>query len=66
MPPSIQELERRLRGRGDTPEDQICVRMERAGWEMEQRLWYDYVVVNDDADACAQEILHIIAEKAKN
>ena len=66
MPPSIQELERRLRGRGDTPEDQICVRMERAGWEMEQRLWYDYVVVNDDADACAQEILHIIAEKANN
>ena len=25
---------------------------------------YDYVVVNDDADACAEEILHIIAEKA--
>jgi guanylate kinase len=66
MPPSIQELERRLRGRGDTPEDQICVRMERAVWEMEQRRWYDYVVVNDDADACAEEILHIIAEKAKN
>jgi guanylate kinase len=31
---------------------------------MEQRFWYDYVVVNDDADACAEEILHIIAEKA--
>ena len=64
MPPSVEELERRLRGRGDTPEDQIKVRMERAVWEMEQRVWYDYVVVNDDADACAEEILHIIAEKA--
>ena len=64
MPPSMQELERRLRGRGDTPEDQIKVRMERAVWEMEQKAWYDYVVVNDDADVCAQEILHIIAEKA--
>jgi guanylate kinase len=64
MPPSMEELERRLRGRGDTPEDQIKVRLERAVWEMEQRFWYDYVVVNDDADVCAEEILHIIAEKA--
>lgn len=62
MPPSIEELERRLRGRGDTPEDQIQMRMERAKWEMEQRFWYDHVVVNDDAERCADEILKIIAE----
>ncbi len=62
MPPSAQELERRLRGRGDTPEDQIAMRMERAVWEMEQRFWYDHVVVNDDAERCAEEILKIIAE----
>lgn len=62
MPPSMQELERRLRSRGDTPEDQIALRMERAIWEMEQRGWYDYVVVNDDADRCADEILHILSE----
>ena len=62
MPPSMEELERRLRGRGDTPEDQIIMRMERAGWEMEQRSWYDHVVVNDDAVRCAEEILNIIAE----
>ena len=37
MPPSMEELERRLRGRGDTPEEQIVMRMERAVWEMEQR-----------------------------
>ncbi len=60
MPPSLEELERRLRGRGDTPEDQIRIRMERAGWEMEQRSWYDYVVTNDDAERCAEEILNII------
>lgn len=60
MPPSIQELERRLRGRGDTPEDQIRMRMERATWEMEQRSWYDYVVTNDDARRCADEILAIL------
>ena len=62
MPPSVEELERRLRGRGDTPEDQIVMRMERAVWEMEQRVWYDHVVVNDDAERCADEILKIIAE----
>ena len=62
MPPSMQELERRLRGRGDTPEEQIKLRMERAVWEMEQRVWYDHVVVNDDPERCADEILKIIAE----
>ena len=61
MPPSVEELERRLRGRGDTPEDQIKIRMERAGWEMEQSSWYDHVVTNDDAQRCAEEILNIIA-----
>lgn len=60
MPPSMEELERRLRGRGDTSEEQIQMRMTRAIWEMEQRSWYDYVVVNDDADRCAEEILNII------
>lgn len=62
MPPSLEELERRLRGRGDTSEEQIDLRMARAHWEMEQRSWYDHVVTNDDAERCAEEILKIIAE----
>ena len=64
MPPSRQELERRLRSRGDTSEEQIRMRLERASWEMEQRSWYDYVVVNDDPRRCADEILTIIANLA--
>ena len=64
MPPSVEELENRLRKRGDTSPEQIALRLERARWEMEQRSWYDHVVVNDDADRCAEEILKIIAEKA--
>ena len=64
MPPSMEELERRLRGRGDTSDEQIAIRMERAKWEMEQRSWYDYVVVNDRLSDCVNEILNIIAEKA--
>jgi len=61
MPPSVEELERRLRGRGDTSDEQIAMRMERAKWEMEQRHWYDHTVVNDDLDRCVEEVLKIIA-----
>ena len=64
MPPSAEELEQRLRGRGDTSEDQILLRLQRANWEMEQRTRYDYVVINDQVDTCADEILKIIADKA--
>ena len=64
MPPSREELERRLRGRGDTSEDQIAIRLNRAAWEMEQSAHYDYVVVNDQVETCADKILEIIAEKA--
>ena len=66
MPPSMEELERRLRGRGDTPEDQIAIRLDRAKWEMEQRSWYDHVVVNDEPQACAEAILNIIAQTAND
>lgn len=61
-PPSLEELERRLRSRGDTPEEQMAERIERARWEIAQSPKYDHVVVNDDLDRCVQEILDIIAE----
>ena len=61
MPPSMEELERRLRDRKDTPEDQIRIRLERATWEMEQRFWYDHVVVNDELERCVDEVLAILA-----
>lgn len=63
-PPSIEALEARLRGRGDTSAEQMKLRLDRAAWEMEQGALYDYFVINDQVDACAEEILRIIAEKA--
>ena len=63
-PPSLSALEKRLRSRGDTSDDQIRIRLERAAWETEQGEKYDYIVINDQVEACADEILHIIAEKA--
>ena len=63
MPPSVEELERRLRSRGDTPEDQIALRMERAKWEMDQRSWYDHVVVNDVLEECVKQMTEIIGHE---
>ena len=63
-PPSMEELERRLRGRGDTGEAQLLERTERAYWEMEQSKKYNYIVINDQVDTCADAILNIIAEMA--
>ena len=62
-PPSAEELERRLRSRGDTSEEQIRLRQERVAWEIAQSERYDYIVVNDQVEACAERILNIIAEK---
>lgn len=60
LPPSYEELENRLRGRGTEPEDVILKRLEAAKSEMQFADRYDYVVVNDDADRAADEILQII------
>ena len=62
-PPSLEELERRLRGRGDTSEEQIKIRQERVRWEMEQSEKYDHIVINDQVEACVAEILAIMNEQ---
>lgn len=55
MPPSRAELERRLRGRGQDPEESIQLRLRNAGHEVAQVHLFDWVVVNDDLeDALAQ------------
>ena len=63
-PPSLEELERRLRGRGDTTEEQIALRTARVQWEMEQSKKYDHIVINDQVEACVDAILNIIAQAA--
>ncbi len=61
-PPSMEELEKRLAGRGDTSPEQMQLRLGRVQWEMEQGQKYDYYVLNDQVEACAEAILKIIAE----
>lgn len=62
-PPSMEELENRLRGRGtDTPES-IQKRLSRAKEEIKLAPTYDEQVVNDDVDRCADEIYALITAK---
>lgn len=61
-PPSLQELERRLRSRGTEDEERLADRLTKAGWELEQRSWFDHVVVNDDVDRASSHVAAIIEE----
>lgn len=60
LPPSIDELMRRLIGRGTETENSIDLRVERAKEEMRHWNEYDYVVVNDHLEEAAKEIESIV------
>ncbi len=60
LPPSMQELERRLRARGTDSEDVIESRMRRAASEIGHWGEYDYVLINEDMDHCLAEVQAII------
>jgi len=61
LPPSMEELERRLRSRGTDSEDVIQSRMTRAASEIGHWGEYDYVLINEDMDECLAEVQSIIA-----
>ncbi|MEW6593534.1 MAG: guanylate kinase [Thermodesulfobacteriota bacterium] len=65
-PPSWQELEKRLRGRGTEAADTMQIRLDNARKEMAEAHWYDYLIVNDDL-AAATEMLKavILAERCR-
>ncbi|CAO3355790.1 guanylate kinase [Azospirillum melinis] len=61
LPPSVSELERRLRGRGQDSEEVIANRMAKASNEISHWPEYDYVIVNSDVTesiAAVESILH--------
>jgi guanylate kinase len=66
LPPSIDELRRRLTGRGTDSAEVIAARMERARAEISHWDGYDYVVINDDVEACYTQVCEILhAERMK-
>lgn len=60
LPPSLDELRRRLTGRGTDSPEVIAGRMARAQAEISHWDGYDYVVVNDDIDACFAKVVEIL------
>ena len=60
LPPSIGELERRLRSRGTDSDAVIQSRMDRARAEIGHWDAYDYVVINDDVEACFGKVRMIL------
>ncbi len=60
LPPSLEELERRLRGRGTETEEKIRSRLSQAEREIAKSGSYDYRVVNDDVERAAGEIVQIM------
>lgn len=56
VPPSRQELEKRIRARGQDSDDEISRRLERARLEMERYLDYDYVVINEDVNRAGEAV----------
>ena len=66
LPPSMDELERRLRSRGTDSEQVVADRMSRAAAEISHWPEYEYVLVNRDMDECLAEVRAIVrAERLK-
>jgi guanylate kinase len=61
LPPSVAELERRLRARALDPDDVIKRRMAKAADEMSHWAEYDYVVINRDIDKAFSDVCAILA-----
>ena len=60
MPPSFEELKRRLVGRGTESEELIEKRLRSALDEIRRAEEYDYIIVNDDAAAASQSLMSVI------
>ncbi len=64
MPPSIEELEARIIGRGSETEETKQRRLKEALEEIEQSDKYDYVVVNDNLDAAVERVGQIMKRES--
>jgi guanylate kinase len=66
IPPSMEALSQRIRGRGTESEEAVRLRLEQAPRWIEEGLEYDYVIVNDDLQKAVRTLQSIIeAEKCR-
>lgn len=64
-PPSLEELEKRLRGRGTETEEAVAARMETARVELSRKMEYDIRLVNDDLDVATAALVGYVNEQAE-
>src|SRR3546814_17926033 len=60
LPPSLRELERRLRSRATDSDEVIAARMERAAAAIGHWDGYDYVLINKDIESCFEQVKKIL------
>ncbi len=66
LPPSLEELKKRLRRRDSEDEEALQIRLERAGFELSQADRFDCSVVNDDLQTAVREITALISDFISN
>ncbi|MBQ7254879.1 MAG: guanylate kinase [Oscillospiraceae bacterium] len=62
-PPSMEVLRERLEGRGDTSPELIEKRLKQAHWELQQAAHYDHIIINDNVQSAAEQILAILTDR---
>ena len=65
-PPSLKELERRLRQRGTDSDSAIALRLETAKAELSRKMEYDKRIVNDDLDTAAAELIDFVSQTERH
>ena len=65
VPPSMEELRRRLVGRGTETEETVAKRLKKAAdEELDKAKLYDFLVINDDLEKCVAELHHVIQNRS--
>ncbi len=63
LPPSEEELIRRLKKRGTETEKEMELRLKNAQWEMDKMDIYDYAIINDDVEQASDELVKIVTKE---
>ncbi len=63
QPPSIEELQRRLEGRGTDSPEMIAKRVNKASIELQDAPYFDTIIVNDKLEKAQQDLVRVLTEK---
>ena len=65
LPPSMDELRRRLENRSSDAREAIDLRIERAAGEIREARWYDYIIINDNFETAFEELSSIVVAHSR-